>query len=49
MEFKTSILTFILLLFFIVGFQSNCSKENTKLSNVKVTPGIVFICQGESA
>ena len=37
MKFKISILTGFVLLFFVVGFQSNCSKENIKLSNQKVT------------
>ena len=38
MKNKSIVPVSILLLFFVVGFQSNCSKENNKISNQKVTP-----------
>ncbi len=40
MKFKISILTGFVLLFFVVGFQSNCDKKGvtSSTSKVKVTP-----------
>ena len=38
MNSKIVILISLTLLFFVVGFQNSCSKENIKLSNVKSTP-----------
>ncbi len=40
MKFKISILTGVVLLFFVVGFQSNCDKKGVtnSTSKVKVTP-----------